>query len=262
MVNVYRHRSPLHEYIAEMRPELGAAQVRAALASGRTLPAILSRPEVMDCIQAGKTPRNRLVVRVLYSTGVRIQELEHFRVADIGYDERVMFVREGKGHKDRRVCVDAGTLSALRDYTRAMAPEASLFGLSRKQLYRVVRASGEALGLVARYAGLGRRFSPHAFRHSYATHCYENGMDPLALKKLLGHEYLATTELYVEVSMASVHALYERTHPLTSRRTAKAAAGDVPILRLRPTPELDESTVSAQYGTCHELARTGMNGQS
>jgi integrase/recombinase XerD len=247
-----RYKTPLQEYAAEMRPELGLALLRAMLKEEKELlPAVLTRNDVRLCSQTGKTERNRLIVRLFYSTGVRREEMASFVVGDIRWDDGLMFVREGKGSKDRLVCVDPKTLELLRAYTRKMALKQSLFDLTGERLNDIVEESGNMLGLVERYLAMGRRFSSHALRHSMATHSYENGMDLLALKKLLGHDHLETTEIYVQVSMARVQQEYKKAHLFNQ---ADEDAGPTMKLRLGTQAEPDMADVIQSYRECHEWA--------
>ena len=76
-----------------------------------------------------------------------------------------------------------------------------MIGISVRQIRRIVEEAGEITGISQKYAAMDRVFSSHSLRHAFATHCYENGMRTLTLKKLMGHEYLATTEIYLYTSM-------------------------------------------------------------
>ncbi|MBI2264684.1 MAG: tyrosine-type recombinase/integrase [Armatimonadetes bacterium] len=75
--------------------------------------------------------------------------------------------------------------------------EDSVFGLTLRQLRRIVERAADIVGIPQRYKAMERIFSPHSLRHAFATHSYENGMRVLTLKKLLGHEFLGTTEIYI-----------------------------------------------------------------
>jgi integrase/recombinase XerD len=150
----------------------------------------------------------------MYTTGIRLAEEENLNVADINFEDRTLFVRMGKEGKDRYVCVDAETLEMLETWIDDRELTDSLFDISDRQVARIIEGAAKMTGVAQKYAGMKRRFSPHSLRHSYATHCYENGMKLFALKKLMGHEYLGTTLQYVETAMAFEREEYEKAGPL------------------------------------------------
>jgi site-specific recombinase XerD len=242
-----------------MQPEIGLLVVRQAAKKGeKLLPAVLSRQEIRQCVKTGKSERNQLIIRVFYATGVRLEELSHLVVADIRWDEKELFVRRGKGAKDRLVCLDDGTLALLKEYTKKMAVHRSLFNLGKRQIERIVTECGNMLGLVERYRAQGRRFSPHAFRHSMATHLFEKGMDLFTLKKTLGHDYLDTTEIYVHVSMADVRKAYDKADLFGADADGSGMAFrlnlGIPLgLNLGTYTDPDREHMAQSYRTYHDF---------
>jgi integrase/recombinase XerD len=182
------------------------------------LPVVLTREECRQLMTAFKTGkhafRNNLISRLLYSTGLRIEELANLRFCDICYETKTVFVRSGKGEKDRYACADSETLRILKEWQGEKAPEASVIGLTLRHIRRIVEEAGRLTGISQKYEAMGRVFSPHSYRHAFATHCYENGMRILTLKKLLGHEYLGTTEIYIFTAMKYDVEEYRRTNPM------------------------------------------------
>ena len=114
-----RYKSAAQEIKAELRVEIRGA---GELGRGMKLPAVLSRQEcfqLMNAYNKGKFAfRNNLISRLLYSTGVRVEELGNLKLGDISYGSQTVFVRSGKGEKDRYVCVDEGTLELLREWQK------------------------------------------------------------------------------------------------------------------------------------------------
>jgi integrase/recombinase XerD len=218
------YRNAMEEILAEFGDELiGGYFGKEGKKRGkrvRRLPATLLREEcrlLMTAHTKGKWAfRNNLIIRLMYAAGIRLAEEENLNVADIRFADQTMFVRVGKEKKDRYVCVDSETLSLLKTWIESEGKklEDSLFDLSDRQIARVIEEAGEITGVAQKYAGMERRFSPHSLRHSFATHCYENGMDLFVLKKLMGHEYLGTTLIYVETAMAREREEYVKTGPL------------------------------------------------
>lgn len=172
--------------------------------------------EVMTLMDAAQSGRDRLIVRVLYATGVRLAELLELRREDLDWQEGRAFVRSGKGGKDRYCLLDPQTLEELKLFVGARL-EGPLLGLSSATpVEKLVRRLAVVTGIYAKYAALGKTVSPHSFRHAFATHCYLNGMRPGTLKLLLGHSRVETTRLYLDIPFEFVHANYGRCHPLAA----------------------------------------------
>lgn len=207
-----RYKTPKEEWVAEMREELGAQKVRKALEEGRKLPFPLTFQEVLACMAAAKTDRDRLMVRVLYASGVRREELAQLQVCHVRFDECSLFIADGKYGKDRVISVDRKTINLLREYTRYMTEERTVFGIGGKQIGRLVKACGIKAGVTVRYTAGGRHFGPHAFRHAYATNCFNNGMPPPTLQWFMGHEHIQTTQIYLYMDLAHARDVYNRTH--------------------------------------------------
>lgn len=205
------YRTARAELNAELRSELGPKAKE-----GRKLPAILTSEEckeLMDAYQTGtKAARNRLIIRLFYATGMRIEELANLKFCDIFYDNKTIFIREGKGGKDRYVCADPGTLEMLKAWQEdgTKSPHDSVPGVKVRQIRRIVEKAGDMTGVSQKYDAMDRVFSAHSFRHAFATHLYENGMSIFAIKKLLGHEYLTTTEMYINCSIDQAQKEYEK----------------------------------------------------
>jgi len=214
-VAVAKYETWKEELAAEFRDEF---QSLAGLDLSEVLPFVLSREECWALLavydgDSDKDKRNRLIMRLFYATGVRIAELAEFRFADVNYDSRTIFVRSGKGDKDRYVCVDVETLEMVTVYQGESASEEKLFKIGIRQIRRVVETAGEAIGIEEKFKAVGRKFSAHSLRHAFATHSYENGMRLFTLRKLLGHEYLGTTQIYINTAMQWDTAEYERAGP-------------------------------------------------
>lgn len=210
------YRNALAEIRAELLAELGKVAT-AKVQRGKMLPAVPGRDEMQALLAAPDNGRDRLIIRLFYATGVRVAELAALSYGDLTPGEGTIFVRKGKEHKERLVCADPETFERLLAWQK-MARDGKpatgeIFGLTTRQLERVVTHWGNQVGLVKKYRDMQRSFSPHAIRHAFATHSYERGMDLYALKKLLGHQFLETTEIYVQVAMAHTRHVYLKTGP-------------------------------------------------
>jgi integrase/recombinase XerD len=160
--------------------------------------------------------RDRAILELLYGTGIRLGEAARADVTDLDLRERVLLVRSGKGKKDRVVPVPARAAAALNTYLAESRPElvkrldGGLFlsrhggRLSLVGLRAVVQRHGRAIGVAV---------SPHALRHTCATHLLRGGADIRHVQELLGHRCLATTALYTRVAIEDLRQVLARAHP-------------------------------------------------
>lgn len=184
---------------------------------GQHLPRSVSPEDVKRLLWAArkyeKNPeRTYAIFQVLYSTGARVSELCSMNIENIDFSEGTIRVL-GKGNKERMVLLTVPAMNAIVEYIKFRPAEGPLF-LSRRNkrlspltVQRTVRA-------VAKRAGITSKVTPHALRHSFATHMLERGADVRVLQELLGHANLATTQIYTHVSLAHERAVFQRTHPL------------------------------------------------
>jgi len=198
----------------ELKDEIGK---KKSFRYDRLLPVALTREECLELInsfQKGKkAQRNRLIIRRLYSTGMRIGELENIKLCDINFQKRTLFIREGKGSKDRYVLFDRKTSKNIKEYIEIEKIEGRLLNVKKRQTQYIIEKAGRTTKITKKYEEMERNFSAHSLRHAFATHCFENGMDLFTLKKLLGHEYFETTEIYVNTSTKFDKQKYDITNP-------------------------------------------------
>ena len=173
---------------------------------------------VLDGI-AGQGPRacrDRAILELLYSTGIRVSELVALDWRDV--DRRAEVVRVlGKGRKERIVPIGATALAALDDYRRhwpahARRDPAAIF-LNTRGGRLTVRSVARIVAEHVGRAATRMRASPHAFRHSFATHLLGAGADLRAIQELLGHARLSTTQRYTHVDFAHLAAVYDKAFP-------------------------------------------------
>lgn len=163
--------------------------------------------------------RDRAMLEVLYSTGLRRAELLALLVADVDQGRGVVFVRAGKGGKDRVVPIGKRALAWLDKYLEDVRPllmksadEDHLF-LAHHGGPPVPDWFSRVVSTYVDQAGLGKHGSCHLLRHSMATLMLEGGADIRHIQAILGHEKLETTQLYTHVSITALKAVHERTHP-------------------------------------------------
>jgi integrase/recombinase XerC len=163
--------------------------------------------------------RNRAMFETVYSCGLRISELAGMNVSDVDFSGGIVRV-VGKGNKERRVPIGRHALEAIEAYRKRLAREtgigmeagAPLF-LNKYGKRLTTRSMARFLEKVARQCGLPVPVSPHALRHSFATHMLDAGADLKVVQELLGHENLATTQRYTHVSIGRLMETYDKAHP-------------------------------------------------
>jgi integrase/recombinase XerC len=193
----------------------------------RPLPRVLRPPEVERLCESPPDDdpvglRDRAVIELLYGGGLRVGELCGLDLDDIDLRSGAVLVT-GKGRKQRRIPIGAPALDALSSYVgsaRATLLESVEMPHEPHALFLNTRGGGRlrprsVRALLDRYtmSGGGARVNPHALRHSFATHLLDNGADLRAVQELLGHESLATTQIYTHVSTERLRAVYEQSHP-------------------------------------------------
>lgn len=186
------------------------------------LPRFLTEAEMVELLESGaparspRRERDRAILELLYSSGLRRAEISALNRGDVDFVGG--FVRVlGKGSRERLVPVGDRALVALREYARVKTQGS---GLSPAPLFlngRGERLSGAGVALVVDQWALRARWlkpvSPHAFRHSFATHLLNRGCDLRSVQEMLGHKSLATTQVYAHVSLERLKKVYEESHP-------------------------------------------------
>lgn len=215
------------------RRETNPARLVRVRSTGRRLPSFLTRQQIDELFDVAEEPdsdedageedgdavvreaRDRALIEILYSSGLRLAEVHGLDVGDIDRGRGLVKVL-GKGRKERIVPVGTAALTAVARYLaltdRSPRSSGPLFEsrsggrLSRRQIQRLV-----ARRLAV--ASDGEVLSPHALRHSFATHLLDEGADLMAVKELLGHASLSTTRIYTHTSKERLLEVYRRAHP-------------------------------------------------
>jgi integrase/recombinase XerD len=179
----------------------------------RKLPMILSRGEVKALLEAPGDLRDRAMLAMLYGSGLRVSEVARIKVADIDTARNVLWVRSGKGRKDRQALLPPKLRELLRCYWRSRRPAEWLFPGARRGQPISVKSIFMACRKAARTAGIGKSVHPHLLRHAFATHLLEAGVNLRTIQILLGHANLETTARYLQVADVNVRGT---TSPLES----------------------------------------------
>jgi integrase/recombinase XerD len=176
---------------------------------------ILAQPAISDPLGI----RDRAVMELLYSTGIRRTELARLELSDLNREKKLLRIRLGKGRKDRVVPVGARAMQWIEKYLNEVR---HLLALESGTQPLFLSGYGEAfnpdvlgrkIGKYIETANIGRAGGAHLFRHTCATHMLEGGADIRYIQQLLGHEKLETTAIYTEVSIIQLQAVHARCHP-------------------------------------------------
>jgi len=190
----------------------------------QTIPAYLPVDDMfrlLDSIKADNLAglRNRAIFETLYSCGLRVSELSGMNLFDVDFTKSVIRVL-GKGDRERIVPIGRKALEAIKAYRQRLREEsgisddtnAPLF-LNRNQGRLTVRSIARILDKIAKECGLLAPVSPHALRHTFATHMLDAGADLRIVQELLGHKSLSTTQKYTHVSIDRLMEAYDKAHP-------------------------------------------------
>lgn len=174
--------------------------------------------------------RDRTILEVLYSTGIRRMELCNLNVSDVDFARGLVSIRQGKGHKDRVVPIGARAMTWVRRYlfearTRLCRNEAepALFLGALGHRMSPTRLGSRVHDIIAE-AGIKKAGSCHVFRHTFATLLLENGCDVRFIQEMLGHSKLSTTAIYTHVSVKALKEAHAAHHPARAARPCEATS--------------------------------------
>jgi site-specific recombinase XerD len=167
----------------------------------KRLPVVPSREEVVRILKAATSLRDKLLIGLMYAAGLRVSEVVRLCWRDVDFDRRVINVWQGKGRTDRLVTLPVSFEPLLRELAKNAEPGDFLFPGDRKGRYIAPRTAQRAVQRAVRLAGIGKRITPHSFRHGFACHLLEDDTDIRFIQQLLGHVRLETTRIYTKVAV-------------------------------------------------------------
>jgi integrase len=191
----------------------------------RDLKGYLEPRQIVMLIQAATNPRDALLVRIPWRTGIRVSELIGIRIQDIDFDNRAVVIKVQKMRKEdgkvierkRVVPVDEGTLDTITGYLqwREQFPYKGdlLFPISRQRVNQIFWKLGRRAGITKigdSAVSKHTKFHPHLLRHSFSIHCIKHGMSIDRLQKILGYQAPATTSICLQYSLKDLHQDYDR----------------------------------------------------
>jgi integrase/recombinase XerC len=190
----------------------------------KAIPVYLPVDDIFRLLDSIKTDtlagiRNRAICETLYSSGVRVSELEGLNVFDVDV-KRCLIRVVGKGDKERIVPIGTKAVAAIKAYRKRLQKEAGIgeddntpLFLNKNHGRLTSRSIAHILDKTARECGLLIPVSPHALRHTFATHMLDAGADLRVVQELLGHQSLSTTQKYTHVSIDRLMETYDKAHP-------------------------------------------------
>jgi integrase/recombinase XerC len=199
----------------------------------KPLPRVLTKDDAAALMEfpTGQSPlslRDRALLETMYSTGARVSEVVGINLDDVNETDGIVCLR-GKGRKERMVPIGDLALHAIREYRKSLRPSAPIGHLSSPIFlnHRGGRITTRSVArMVSRYSSrlVGGAVSPHALRHSYATHLLDEGADLRSIQEMLGHASLSTTQKYTHLAMDQLLAVYDSAHP-RARTAANPLSG-------------------------------------
>ena len=175
--------------------------------------------------------RDRAMMEVMYSSGLRVSELVALEMLDIDADEGIIRVR-GKGRKDRLTPIGSKAVESIESYFEQRSAEGKMQGPHANRVFvnrfggpLSARSVGRKMEKYLLMAGIDPAVSPHTLRHSFATHMLNNGADLRSVQELLGHQSLSTTQIYTHLTTARIKQVYDLAHPRAKVSSAVTDAG-------------------------------------
>jgi len=168
------------------------------------LPVILSKEEISKILSLEKNPKHRLLLMLVYSSGLRVSEVVGLKKEHIDISRKVIYIRLGKGRKDRSTLLSEKAASFIEEYYDFFGIEKWIFPGCPATQHLSIRSAQNIFDKAVRRAGITKKISIHGLRHTFATHLLEGGTDIRYIQTLLGHANLRTTERYTHVARRSV----------------------------------------------------------
>lgn len=166
------------------------------------IPVVLSKEEVLKLFDSAQTSKSKLILQLLYSSGLRVSEIVNLKPVNLNLDENTGWVRAGKGNKDRMFIISEKLSKKIKKFIEKHDSEwqyvfSKSSPLTTRNIQKIVQ-------LAALKAGINKSVHPHTLRHSFATHLLDAGVDLRKIQTLLGHSSIATTQLYTHISQEQI----------------------------------------------------------
>lgn len=213
---VKREGHTMHDPTDEIEYAAQAKRLPRAILTTKEIKKMLRQPDTQTVLGF----RDRTMLEVLYSTGIRNKELRQLTIEDVNLEAGLIVIREGKGKKDRVVPVGKIAARYLETYINGIRPELIRSDPTTRTLFLSLvgcqmdpKTLSHMITKYAKRAGLKTRVTPHTFRHTCATHMIRNRANIRHVQELLGHNQLTTTQQYVRVTITDLQEAHRRHHP-------------------------------------------------
>jgi len=168
------------------------------------LPVILNRSELKELFSTPKLLKHRIVLTLIYSAGLRGQEVINLKLSDIDFERMTIHIRQSKYKKDRLVPLSPTMAKGLKKYISVEHPHIWLFNGKELGAKYSVRGLAWVMRETLKKTSITKNVNLHSLRHTYATHLLEEGVNIVTLKKLLGHSQITTTMIYLHVAQCEL----------------------------------------------------------
>jgi site-specific recombinase XerD len=182
------------------------------------LPVIFNRSELRQLFNAPTLLKHRIALTLIYSAGLRSQEVINLKLSDIDFERRTIHIRQSKFKKDRIVPLSGYMAEGLKKYISAEHPHIWLFNGKEPDGRYSVKGLSWVMRETLKKTDIKKDVSLHSLRHSYATHLLEDGVNIVTIKELLGHAHIATTMLYLHVAQIPPGAAHSPLDTLYPRK--------------------------------------------
>ncbi len=166
----------------------------------KLLPVVFNKEEIIQLLQSTRNLKHRAIIMMIYSGGLRVSDAVKLRFSDIDDERKLIFIKGGKGRKDRYTLLSEKALKTLKEYCRKYRPDEWLFPGQKKGTHISVRSIEHIVKDACEKIHCKKKAKVHTLRHSFATHLHESGVDIKYIQELLGHKNSKTTEIYTHVS--------------------------------------------------------------
>jgi len=171
-----------------------------------TLPVVLSSEEIFKILTVTKNLKHKTILLLIYSAGLRLNELLELRISDIDSTAMKIHVKQGKNKKDRYLMLSENALKFLNEYYKNYKPNCYVFEGQNGGKYSP-KSVQNIFKVAVKKAGIKKKVTVHSLRHSFATHLLDAGTDIRFIQELLGHKRLETTQIYTHVSSYSINKI-------------------------------------------------------
>jgi len=170
----------------------------------RKIPSVLTKEEVKILLDSIANKKSQLMISLIYAGGFRVSELTNLKIQDLQFEEKVGYIRNAKGKKDRIFNIPDFLFKDLKEQANLQRSQQKEFLFSGPKGYLSTRNLQKIVEKARIKAGIQKEVHPHTLRHSFATHLLEKGIDIRLIQILLGHASISTTELYTHISKEQI----------------------------------------------------------